>query len=156
MGNTRSLGGGKIKQHNTFHNNQRSLFFLFQEHHLCLATVLRYSPRSMQRLQALLQGRDAYMVGGVPHLDDLAVADELQVPFLGSEPAVAQLYSTKSGSKRIFASAGVPTPPGEWDIRSREQVSCWDQPLADNCAIGGVKPAVSWLRSDFYQALWHA
>ncbi|NXB52295.1 IQCH protein, partial [Leucopsar rothschildi] len=94
----------------------------FPEHHMCLATLLRYSPRTMQRLQALLQGRDAYMVGGVPHVDDLAVADELQVPFLGSEPAVAQLYSTKSGSKRIFASAGVPTPPGEWDIHSKEQL----------------------------------
>ncbi|CAN8187335.1 unnamed protein product [Coccothraustes coccothraustes] len=94
----------------------------FPEHHMCLATVLKYSPRTMQRLQDLLQGRDAYMVGGVPHLDDLAVADQLQVPLLGSEPAVAQLYSTKSGSKRLFASAGVPTPPGEWDIRSREQL----------------------------------
>ncbi|NXR59721.1 IQCH protein, partial [Rhadina sibilatrix] len=94
----------------------------FPGHHMCLATVLKYSPRTMQRLQVLLQGRDAYLVGGVPHLDDLAVADELQVPLLGSEPAVAQLYSTKSGSKRIFASAGVPTPPGEWDIHSREQL----------------------------------
>ncbi|NXM64387.1 IQCH protein, partial [Illadopsis cleaveri] len=94
----------------------------FPEHHMCLATVLKYSPRTLQRLQALLQGRDAYVVGGVPHLDDLAVADQLQVPLLGSEPAVAQLYSTKSGSKRIFASAGVPTPPGEWDIHSREQL----------------------------------
>ncbi|NXF27182.1 IQCH protein, partial [Rhodinocichla rosea] len=97
----------------------------FPEHHMCLATVLKYSPRTLQRLQVLLQGRVAYMVGGVPHLDDLAVADQLQVPLLGSEPAVAQLYSTKSGSKRIFASAGVPTPPGEWDIHSREQVSIW-------------------------------
>ncbi|NXO42783.1 IQCH protein, partial [Locustella ochotensis] len=94
----------------------------FPEHHMCLATVLKYSPRTLQRLQLLLQGRDAYVVGGVPHLDDLAVADQLQVPLLGSEPAVAQLYSTKSGSKRIFASAGVPTPPGEWDIHSREQL----------------------------------
>ncbi|NXY36804.1 IQCH protein, partial [Pomatorhinus ruficollis] len=94
----------------------------FPEHHMCLATVLKYSPRTLQKLQVLLQGRDAYLVGGVPHLDDLAVADELQVPLLGSEPAVAQLYSTKSGSKRIFASAGVPTPPGEWDIHSREQL----------------------------------
>ncbi|TRZ13779.1 hypothetical protein HGM15179_013325 [Zosterops borbonicus] len=94
----------------------------FPEHHMCLATVLKYSPRTLQRLQLLLQGRDAYLVGGFPHLDDLAVADQLQVPLLGSEPAVAQLYSTKSGSKRIFASAGVPTPPGEWDIHSREQL----------------------------------
>ncbi|NWR00752.1 IQCH protein, partial [Paradoxornis webbianus] len=94
----------------------------FPEHHMCLATVLRYSPRTLQRLQVLLQGREAYVVGGFPHLDDLAVAEQLQVPLLGSEPAVAQLYSTKSGSKRIFASAGVPTPPGEWDIHSREQL----------------------------------
>ncbi|XP_038002547.1 IQ domain-containing protein H isoform X2 [Motacilla alba alba] len=108
----------------------------FPEHHMCLATVLKYSPRTMQRLQVLLQGRDAYMVGGVPHLDDLAVADQLQVPLLGSEPAVAQLYSTKSGSKRIFASAGVPTPPGEWDIRSREQLlRALSQLILDNLEV---------------------
>uniref|UniRef100_A0A8C3N2X4 IQCH-like ATP-grasp domain-containing protein n=1 Tax=Geospiza parvula TaxID=87175 RepID=A0A8C3N2X4_GEOPR len=108
----------------------------FPEHHMCLATVLKYSPRTLQRLQVLLRGRDAYMVGGVPHLDDLAVADQLQVPLLGSEPAVAQLYSTKSGSKRIFASAGVPTPPGEWDIHSREQLlRALSQLILDNLEV---------------------
>ncbi|NXR98105.1 IQCH protein, partial [Oxylabes madagascariensis] len=108
----------------------------FPEHHMCLATVLKYSPRTLQRLQALLQGRDAYVVGGVPHLDDLAVADQLQVPLLGPEPAVAQLYSTKSGSKRIFASAGVPTPPGEWDIHSREQLlRALSQLILDNLEV---------------------
>ncbi|XP_053810828.1 IQ domain-containing protein H isoform X12 [Vidua chalybeata] len=108
----------------------------FPGHHMCLATVLKYSPRTLQRLQVLLQGRDAYMVGGVPHLDDLAVADQLQVPLLGSEPAVAQLYSTKSGSKRIFASAGVPTPPGEWDIHSTEQLlRALSQLILDNLEV---------------------
>ncbi|RMB94214.1 hypothetical protein DUI87_29020 [Hirundo rustica rustica] len=108
----------------------------FPEHHMCLATVLKYSPRTLQRLQVLLQGRDAYVVGGVPHLDDLAVADELQVPLLGSEPAVAQLYGTKSGSKRIFASAGVPTPPGEWDIHSSEQLlRALSQLVLDNLEV---------------------
>ncbi|NWX32004.1 IQCH protein, partial [Notiomystis cincta] len=108
----------------------------FPEHHMCLATVLKYSPRTLQRLQVLIQSRDAYMVGGVPHLDDLAVADKLQVPLLGSEPAVAQLCSTKSGSKRIFASAGVPTPPGEWDIHSREQLlSALSQLILDNLEV---------------------
>ncbi|XP_064245402.1 IQ domain-containing protein H isoform X12 [Passer domesticus] len=108
----------------------------FPEHHMCLASVLKYSPRTLQRLQLLLQGRDAYVVGGVPHLDDLAVADQLQVPLLGPEPAVAQLYSTKSGSKRIFASAGVPTPPGEWDIHSREQLlRALSQLVLDNLEV---------------------
>ncbi|NXY59596.1 IQCH protein, partial [Callaeas wilsoni] len=108
----------------------------FPEHHMCLATVLKHSPRTMQRLQVLIQSRDAYVVTGLPHLDDLAVADVLQVPLLGSEPAVAQLYSTKSGSKRIFASAGVPTPPGERDIRSREQLlRALSQLVLDNLEV---------------------
>ncbi|NWW10210.1 IQCH protein, partial [Oreocharis arfaki] len=108
----------------------------FPEHHMCLATVLKYSPRTIQRLQVLIQSRDAYVVGGIPHQDDLAVADVLQVPLLGSEPAVAQLYSTKSGSKRIFASAGVQTPPGEWDIHSREQLlRALSQLILDNMEV---------------------
>ncbi|NWW66994.1 IQCH protein, partial [Ifrita kowaldi] len=108
----------------------------FPEHHMCLATVLKYSPRTIQRLQFLIQSRDAYVVGGVPHQDDLAVADVLQVPLLGSEPAVAQLYSTKSGSKRIFASAGVQTPPGEWGICSREQLfHALSQLILDNMEV---------------------
>ncbi|NXB37050.1 IQCH protein, partial [Eulacestoma nigropectus] len=108
----------------------------FPEHHMCLATVLKYSPRTIQRLQVLIQSRDAYVVGGVPHQDDLAVADVLQVPLLGSEPAVAQFYSTKSGSKRIFASAGVQTPPGEWDIHSREQLlHALSQLILDNMEV---------------------
>ncbi|XP_050165475.1 IQ domain-containing protein H isoform X2 [Myiozetetes cayanensis] len=94
----------------------------FPQHHTCLATQLKHSPRTVQMIQGLIRSRDAYVVGGVPHADELAVADMLDVPLLGPGPQLAQLYSTKSGTKRIFASAGVPTPPGEWDLHSREQV----------------------------------
>lgn len=90
---------------------------------MCLASLLKYSPRTLKRIKNLIQGKQAYMVGSVTHIDDLAVADELGVPLLGTEPAVAQLYGTKSGGKRIFSSAGVDMSPGKWDIYTLEQVS---------------------------------
>lgn len=89
---------------------------------MCLSTLLKYSPRTLKRIRNLIQGKQAYIVGGVAHVDDLAVADELDVPILGPEPAVSQLCNTKSEGRRIFAVAKVDVPPGQGDVYSLNQV----------------------------------
>ncbi len=42
--------------------------------------------------------------------------------FIGCEPELSYLYSTKSGSKRIFKSSNVPIPFGEYDIYNQKHL----------------------------------
>ncbi|KAJ0028927.1 hypothetical protein NQD34_003924, partial [Periophthalmus magnuspinnatus] len=94
----------------------------FPNHSMCLSSLLKYSPHTLQRIRRLVQGKHSYIVPGVAHVDDLAVADELGVPLMGPEPAISQLYGTKSGARKIFRAAGVEMPPGAEDLYSLEQL----------------------------------
>ena len=89
---------------------------------MCLSTILKYSDRTLKRLKNLIRGREAYIVTGMPHDDDLYISEYLNVPVLCPEPEVSYLYTTKSGSKRIFASAKAAVPPSEYDVYSLPQV----------------------------------
>ncbi|XP_046721051.1 IQ motif-containing protein H [Silurus meridionalis] len=108
----------------------------FSGHCMCVSTLLKYSPHTLRRIKNLIQGKQAYLVSAVPHMDDLAVADELGVPVLGPEPAVAQLYGTKSGIRRIFSSSGVSMPPGQADIYTLQQLhECFAQLMTDHLEV---------------------
>ncbi|XP_054892820.1 IQ motif-containing protein H isoform X2 [Poeciliopsis prolifica] len=88
----------------------------FPTHNMCLSTLLKYSPCTLKQIKHQIRGKQAYIVGGVGHEDDLEVADELHVPILGPEPAVSQLHGTKSGGRKIFSEAGLEVPPGQGDV----------------------------------------
>jgi hypothetical protein len=52
---------------------------------------------------------------------DIRLSIALAVPILCGEPEKVALYSTKSGAKRIFQQADVPTPIAAYDIYERQE-----------------------------------
>ncbi|CAF1395000.1 unnamed protein product, partial [Didymodactylos carnosus] len=79
-------------------------------------------PEALHSFPNLIRGREAYMVTGVSHFDDLYLAEYLDIAVIGCEPEVSYLYSSKSGSKRVFEAATVPLPYGEFDVYNQQQL----------------------------------
>ena len=91
-------------------------------HHFSLAQILIYSPKTMKRIRSLIKGRQSYIVPGTtPSNDDIKISIMLQVPIHCGEPSKQSLYSTKSGAKKIFQLADVPTPISAIDIYDEQE-----------------------------------
>jgi len=90
--------------------------------HMSLTSVLLYSPRSIKRIVRFINGREAYIVPGSIGAEERRLALRLNIPLLAPEPSVANLYATKSGSKRLFALADMNTPPGAHDLYEEEEI----------------------------------
>jgi PGM1 C-terminal domain len=79
-------------------------------------------PRLIQRIRyGIADGSRAYMTvfNATPLERKLAVL--LGIPLNGVDPELAHL-GTKSGSRKVFREAGVPTPDGFEDLRSRDDL----------------------------------
>jgi len=90
-------------------------------HHYSLAQMLIYSPKTIKRIKNLIKGKQAYIVPGLPSTDDVKLSIMLSIPTLCGEPSKQNLYSTKSGAKKIFHLADVPTPCSAVDIYDEQE-----------------------------------
>ena len=84
--------------------------------HLSTSTLLLYSPQAIRRIKSLIHGKQSYIVPGIVSHEDIKLSIALGVPIMSGEPQQSALYSTKSGSRRIFNFADVPIPIGGYDI----------------------------------------
>lgn len=84
--------------------------------HFSLTQALLYSPKAIKQILNLIAGRQAYIVPGKASDHDIKLSIALSIPIMSGEPEKTRVYSTKSGAKRIFQAADVPTPISAYDI----------------------------------------
>ncbi len=93
--------------------------------HYSLAQALLFSPKAIKRIQQIIQGGragQAYIVPGMsPNEYDVKLSVALAVPILSGEPEKIAMFQTKSGAKRIFQAADVPTPISAYDIYDKNE-----------------------------------
>ena len=84
--------------------------------HLSLTQALLYSPKALKRIKELIDDRQAYIVPGITSKDDINLSIQLGIPIMCGDPDKVNIYSSKSGARRIFHLADVPTSISEYDI----------------------------------------
>ena len=56
-------------------------------HHFSLAQVILYSPKTIKKIKNFIQGKQAYIVPGMPAIDDIKLSIRLAIPILCGEPS---------------------------------------------------------------------
>ncbi|CAH8597971.1 unnamed protein product [Heterobilharzia americana] len=69
---------------------------------MCLASLLKYSPRALIHIRRFIAGRPAILVPGFgDHYDVFHVANYLEVPVWSSTPTINSLFSLQSTTRRL-------------------------------------------------------
>ena len=92
--------------------------------HLSLSQAMLYSPKALQQIHNLIEGKQAYIVPGKVGENDIKLSIQLGIPIMCGEPDQTTgniIYSTKSGAKRIFQLCDIPIPMSAYDIQDRQE-----------------------------------
>ena len=89
--------------------------------HLATTKGVLYSPSTIKRLKNLVKHTKAYIVPGPMTKEEVELAVALGLPIYAGDPHKSQLFSTKSGSKRVLSEASIPLPPGAFDIYDEKE-----------------------------------
>lgn len=108
------------KPENRFHVVVPENYVKFKET-MSLTQTLLYSPKAIKRIKSLISERQAYIVPGYATGEDIKLSITLGIPIQCGDPSKVALYSTKSGAKRIFQQADVPSPISYYDIYDKRE-----------------------------------
>lgn len=92
--------------------------------HLSLAQAMLYSPKALNKVQELIEGKQAYIVPGKVGAYDIKLSIQLGTPIMCGEPDLTTgniIHSTKSGAKRIFQVCDIPIPMSAYDISDKNE-----------------------------------
>lgn len=100
----------------------------FPTHNMSLATVLKYSPEAINQIKSLIATYvdKAYIVPAVATIDDLAVAELLNLPILAPKfEAIEKFTHCKSNVKDVLKNVGeeVDSPPVATHLYSLEDIT---------------------------------
>lgn len=67
-----------------------------------LSSLLRFSQSSLERIQNIIEGSPAYIVGGYPSFNDIILANLLNVPFLSGNPSNNMKFCSNFYTRRFL------------------------------------------------------
>lgn len=90
--------------------------------HLPLCKQVLYCQKTIKKIKKIINNYKAYLVPGVPSLDDIKVGYQLEIPvFMGNPQKHIQL-NNKSRSKQLFEETGLPVPMGTYELFELSEV----------------------------------
>lgn len=87
-----------------------------------LSSLILYSPNCMRFIKDYIRNRTAYILPNYLGPEDKILAETMKLPMLATDPTKMLIFTSKSGSQRIFTIAEVNTPIGIYNLSDVDEV----------------------------------